>query len=316
VGHWFAASALYFARISNSRIGFALVYHGLVPAPVDQSGRAVPVLETERFTDHMRHLSRHYDVVQAGDLLDAVRKRRRASRFPVAVTFDDDLPSHVSLALPILQRLRISATFFLCGASLVRHREFWWERLERVAAAGSDLQAPLKGMDVGDISPGSVRAAAAAIERLSPECRALVDARLARLAGQPPETSGITGEDVRTLANSGMTVGFHTVKHDALPSLDDATLGAALRVGRRELELAANREVRIIGYPHGDANERVAYAARAAGYDFGFCARQHVIRWDCDPLLMDRLSPDNDPGGVFAVKLVGAIARSIFSGAG
>ena len=57
-------------------------------------------------------------IVRAEDLPAMVAARRRWHRFPVAITFDDDLASHVRLALPALTRLGVQATFFLTGATL------------------------------------------------------------------------------------------------------------------------------------------------------------------------------------------------------
>ena len=55
----------------------------------------------------------------------------RGEPFPLAITFDDDLRSHVELALPILPVAGAPATFFLTGASLQGPASFWWERLDR-----------------------------------------------------------------------------------------------------------------------------------------------------------------------------------------
>ena len=89
----------------------------------------------------MRHIGRNYRVVRARELHDAITSRRRGEPFPLAITFDDDLSSHRNLAMPVLQQLGLTATFFLCGASLDGRSAFWWERLSRALGSGINVEA-------------------------------------------------------------------------------------------------------------------------------------------------------------------------------
>ena len=84
----------------------------------------------------------------AADILGAIRSRRRGERFPVAITFDDDLPEHVHEALPALRAAGVKATFFLNGASLDAPHAFWWEDLQR--AVDGRLIAELPHIDASD----------------------------------------------------------------------------------------------------------------------------------------------------------------------
>ena len=57
----------------------------------------------------------------------------------MAITFDDDLRSHVDFAAPLLARVGATATFFLSGSSLDDPNRFWWERLQEAFDRGLDL---------------------------------------------------------------------------------------------------------------------------------------------------------------------------------
>ena len=81
------------------------------------------------------------------------------------------------------------------------------------------------------------------------------------MVGRPLGVDGIGA-----LAAAGMTVGFHTLEHPLLPDLDNDRLAAALTTGREELAAATGRPLTLLAYPHGKADQRVAGAARAAGY--------------------------------------------------
>ena len=132
-------------RWSKRRVGLALCYHRISDPQGDPERELVPPLGIKGFEAHVRYLNRHCRLVRASELLEAARERRRGEPFPVAITFDDDLPSHVQGAMPVLERHGAPATFFLCGASLERPFAFWWERLQRAWDRGRVDRADAPG---------------------------------------------------------------------------------------------------------------------------------------------------------------------------
>jgi peptidoglycan/xylan/chitin deacetylase (PgdA/CDA1 family) len=290
------------ARMSSARAGVAIVYHRVGGRAGGEPSREIlPAVSSAVFDRQLRHLRRHYRVVPAAELLEAVRSRRRRERFPVAITFDDDLASHVRDALPALRRGGLSASFFLTGASLDGPHSFWWEDLQR--AIDDELIAPdgLPHVDVGvalERSPRAILDLAGAIVRLPPEQRDEVAVALREAVGPPSADNGLRSHDVRALADAGCTVGFHTLRHYALPGLSDLELEQALRDGREALAAAAAAPVDLLGYPHGKADARVAEAARAAGFALAFTTARGAVTADTDPLRMPRTVADLSAGAL------------------
>src|SRR6266540_3190653 len=121
------------ARLSSRRVGIVLVYHRVGGAVAQDPNLEIdPPISGDALSRQLRHLRRRYRVVLAAQILEATRSRRRGQPFPVAITLDDDLSSHIRYALPALQRAGVPATFFLCGSSLREPQTFWWEALQRV----------------------------------------------------------------------------------------------------------------------------------------------------------------------------------------
>ena len=290
-----AGARAFVARWSSARAGLALMYHRVDPTPLGPAHDLVPTVATADFDAQLRHLAAKYRVVPAGDLHAAVRARRRGQRFPVAVTFDDDLASHRSIALPLLRDHGLPATVFLCGASLDGPGAFWWERLERGARLGVDPAAALPGGGRRPAASSDIHAVAAVIEALPPQARRAVAEDLLERVGPDPDDAGLRADDVAALAAGGVEIGFHTRDHDRLPDLDDAALAAALVDGRAELADAAGlglgRPVDVLAYPHGRADTRVAAAARRAGYRAAFTTDAAPVVPSSDPLLLPRVDP-------------------------
>jgi peptidoglycan/xylan/chitin deacetylase (PgdA/CDA1 family) len=83
------------------------------------------------------------------------------------------------------------------------------------------------------------------------------------------ELAGLSWEELAQLAAAGWEIGSHARSHVQLPGLHEGSLAAELDDSRRECEERLGMPCRSIAYPYGDHDERVAAAARAAGYVVG-----------------------------------------------
>jgi len=292
-------------RRTSRCVGIGLLYHSVAVVQGDKRREIVAPHGLSTFERQLEHLQRRYRVVEARDLLEATRRRRRGERFPVAITFDDDVASHVSLALPALLRADAHATFFLSGASLDRPLSYWWERLQRAFDGELEGLPELVGVSTG----ATIHELSLAIEYMSPDERTAVADRLEKQLGPDPDDAGMREQDVRRLVEADMTIGFHTRRHDALVWLSDDALDAALRDGRAELEQVVGHPLDVIAYPHGHADDRVAEAARAAGFVIGFGVADQAVWPDSDPLLQGRITPTYRSAGHFAIQLVLELLR-------
>ncbi len=296
-------------RLSGRKAGVVIVYHRVRDLTEGTRDEVVPSVSPRLLAAQLGHLKSRYCVVPASELHHATKRRRRGTRFPVAVTFDDDLPTHNSVARPVLERLGIPAAFFLCGASLREPSAFWWERLEFAAAAEGGVPPQARLLLAHLALPGAddrseLAEVAAAVEGLPAADR---QALAAALHAGPVPGAGMSADDVRALAASGFEIGFHTLRHEPLSQLDDGSLRRAMTDGRDRLATVAGRELRTIAYPHGKADARVAGAARAAGYAFGFTGRGEAVIPDSDPLLLGRLQPSSESAGHFALQVARAL---------
>jgi peptidoglycan/xylan/chitin deacetylase (PgdA/CDA1 family) len=295
-------------------VGLALVYHRIGETAGDPRYELVPTLGMRLFEAQLDHLRSTYRIVPPSRLLEAAHARRAGARFPVAITFDDDLRSHVDVAAPALLRARIAAGFFLTGSRLDGPRSFWWDDLQSLVDRRDAAPRRLRALPELDLAqalhggPGAVHEAAAVIERLPPDRRDAVADELRSHAGERGEAFG--PREIGALVAAGFEIGFHTLAHYLLSTLDDAALETALTEGRERLEAVVRRPVRMIAYPHGKADHRVAAAARAAGYDLGFTASAYPAAPHADPLMLGRLEPTAAPVDEFARAVAATLART------
>ena len=123
--------------------------------------------------------------------------------------------------------------------------------------------------------------------------------RVSERAADLPTAKVLQPKDIGALAAAGMTVGFHTVNHDVLPSLDQQALRQAVSKGREDLATVTGTPVMYFAYPHGKADTRSEAAVRAAGFKAAFTGvpapirsgvdRHRLGRWEPGPLGVDQL---------------------------
>jgi peptidoglycan/xylan/chitin deacetylase (PgdA/CDA1 family) len=290
--------------------GLVLAHHRVGEPPGDRERELVPTLSTRRFEERLEILQQRFRVVPASHVVEAARARRRREPVPIALTFDDDLRSHLDVVAPILLRGGLPATFFV-GPPLPPGAAFWWEDLQALADAGSlpGRLASLPEIDLTAVAgraPKAIHDAGRTIEGLPADRRDAVAAELHGLAG----TNGrrrLDADAMAELVRLGFDLGFHTPRHYLLTALDDELLARELVDGRDVVEEIAGRPVATIAYPHGKADARVAEAARAAGFEVGFTGGKRPIDRRTDPLLVGRIETHDAPVEEFEGRLAWAL---------
>ncbi len=287
------------SRATSARVGLVLLYHDLADVEGDPVRELNAAIAADAFASHLRHLRRRYRVVPASQIVSAVSARRRWQRLPVAITFDDDLPSHLSHAAPALKREGLPATIFLSGAGLTGSFSFWWQLLQRAWDERLIDASLLESWNIGG-DVGSSRDAARGIQQMSTADRVAVAAELRARIG--PRNDVLSRDEIRELAAGGFELGFHTLAHDDLTLLDADALDRALRDGVSELERVVGA-LSMLSYPHGSADGRVAAAARAAGFTLAFVVNGAPVKADDDPHLLGRRYPARGTNGEFALDI-------------
>jgi peptidoglycan/xylan/chitin deacetylase (PgdA/CDA1 family) len=82
------------------------------------------------------------------------------------------------------------------------------------------------------------------------------------------ELEGMSWTELAELRDAGWEIGSHSVTHTRLTGLDDMRLETELRESREAIERNLAR-CSSVAYPYSEVDDRVAAAARAAGYEAG-----------------------------------------------
>jgi|GEM_PF-1105703 peptidoglycan/xylan/chitin deacetylase (PgdA/CDA1 family) len=119
---------------------------------------------------------------------------------------------------------------------------------------------------------------------------------------------------VEALAERGIEIGSHGLRHPHLPDLDDEALREELWSSREQIRARLGR-CDVLAYPFGEWDDRVAAAARDAGYAYAFSLPSEGQRY-ASPLTIPRINIDQrDRGPRFAAKLSPLGRRAYLSSA-
>jgi peptidoglycan/xylan/chitin deacetylase (PgdA/CDA1 family) len=312
--HTLAAATRGASTRSRHRAGIVLLYHDVAEVTGDPRRSPVPALGIDMLRKQLRLVADHYEVVSVHELRECIGRRRAGDRFPVALTFDDDVASHVTLVAPLLSELGLPATFFLTGSTLDGPSAFWWQDLQELYSRGGAAWDKVRG-EVERRWPGQgrdldVHTLARTIENLRPEQRDSMAAALRTIVASPPTDSGLSAADVRALVAGNFEIGFHTRRHYVMQALDDDTLHRELHEGVDRLAAIAGQPIRTIAFPHSRPGDlRMAAAAVRAGFELGFLSNQLAVSGASHPLLLERISGWQTSLGRFQWRLAREISR-------
>lgn len=254
-----------------------LMYHG------------TPRRDAGHLERQLRALSMLFQIVPLEELT-----RPRSNGRRIALTFDDGLKSNVEVAYPILRKLGLPATFYVCPG-LIESGGWLWnhEARQRLLSLPAQALAQLAASVGG---PPGVEPLVEWMKGLKLPARVKVEEQIRaatrdfRPTQEERDEFEIAGwADLKRLDPRVVTIGSHTLSHPILTSLAPDEVDLELRESRSVLEHRLQREVKNFCYPNGNLDDDAVQAARRY-YDSAVTVEPGSLDNDVDPHLLPRFS--------------------------
>lgn len=218
------------------------------------------------------------------------------------ITFDDGYRDNHDVALPLLQKHRMGAAFFVAtgylnGGTMFNDRVIEAVRGARAAALDAGWLG-LASLPLGDDAQQRE-----AIDRLLRAVKHLPLAERERAVARLEDQLGagvtiqlmMSDAQVQALHAAGMSIGGHTRTHPILKVLEDGAAREEIARGADDLRAITGEAPVIFAYPNGrpgeDFDDRHAPMAKAAGFRFAFTTRAGVGVPQTDPYQLPRFTP-------------------------
>jgi peptidoglycan/xylan/chitin deacetylase (PgdA/CDA1 family) len=238
-------------------------------------------------------------VVPLAPAMEALGVGRPLPPRAIALTFDDGYQDNLRLAAPLLEKLRLPATFFLVPGLLSGDVRAWWEILAwgfarstratvhwdgrvlptRGRAGRASLRWTMEGLKCCDQAVRQ-RKVTTLLDLLEPE-------------GEPNDRNLFLDWDgARELVRRGFSVGSHSLSHPIFSQESPDEQLRDLVTSRRQLEAELGVPMELLAYPNGtraDYNADTVHAAQQAGHTHAFGAHAGIVRPSTPPYAAPRM---------------------------
>jgi peptidoglycan/xylan/chitin deacetylase (PgdA/CDA1 family) len=266
--------------------------------------------------DFHRDLRRIGSLFNVIPLLDAVRRSANGTLPPRAacITFDDGYADNAEVALPILQRYKLPATFFIATGFLNGGR-MWNDSVIEMVRRAPDGTLDFERFGLGTHPVTSIAQRQAAIKALIGQLKYLpmaerldrVNALVDSVGVDLPTDLMMTTAQVRQLRDAGMGIGAHTVNHPILASIELETARAEILHGKQALEQMLGESVALFAYPNGkpDADYRAEHVAlvKELGFEGAVSTAWGACPGTPDVFQLPRFSPWDRTALRFAARM-------------
>jgi peptidoglycan/xylan/chitin deacetylase (PgdA/CDA1 family) len=231
-----------------------LIYHRVLP---HQDALFPNEVDSLNFNRQMGWLKSCFNIIP---LLDAVRSIKTGTLPPRAacITFDDGYADNAEVALPILQKHGICASFFV-AAGFLNGGRMWNDTVIELVRGTPGPIFDLSAMGFGTFEIDTIEQRRQAISALLNKLKYLPlevrKERIEQMCGLVrvtlPNNLMMSSEQVKQLHRAGMEIGGHTVNHPILARLQRAEAYSEISNGKDALGSIIRAPIRLFAYPNG-----------------------------------------------------------------
>jgi peptidoglycan/xylan/chitin deacetylase (PgdA/CDA1 family) len=300
-----------------------LIFHRVIAEP-DPLFPDEP--DGHRFDQIMGWVSKWFNVIPLDAAIDALNTRNLPAR-AMTITFDDGYADNNTIALPILKRHGLSATFFVATGYLDGGR--MWN--DTIIEAVRDSKARILELDnirgfevsrlqsfpIGSIleKRAAIRAILSRIKYLSSSEREAVSSLIAEQCDTDlPDNLMMSTQQVVDMRRAGMLIGAHTISHPILAKLDPYEVRNEISGSKKFLESILEEEINLFAYPNGrpdfDFQMKDAAIVKELGFKAAVTTAWGVATVDSDLTQLPRFTPWDKSRLLFGARLLKNILQN------
>lgn len=273
-----------------------LTYHRVLERHDD----FVDEITMDVFETHVKILSEEFSVLRLDDAAELLSKRRLPPG-AVCITFDDGYADNFDIALPVLRKYGVPATFFIASGYL--DGGIMWNDVVRESCRRSSDSSFLRYLE-SQGKPGAESTQFARIGlmhemikslkyRGASERDELAGEFRSELAVVPSDGLMMSSAQVAELATCGMEIGAHTVNHPILKNVSSQEARCEIEESRTHLQNIIGGNVSSFAFPNGrpevDFDESHLAILRDLGFHAAVTTEFACARYEDDHLELPRL---------------------------
>ena len=266
------------------------------------------------FEQRLRWIRQLFNVIPLDEAVTRLQHGALPAR-AACITFDDGYADNEQVALPLLRRFGLVATFFVATGFIEGGRMWNDTIIESLRGARGDT-LDLTSLRLGIHPIETFTARRAAIDALIGQLKYLpataredaVNAIHACSGASIPERLMLAEDQVRRLRAAGMVVGAHTVTHPILARTDESTARREISESKDRLQAILGEPVKLFAYPNGKPVDDYGAAhvamVKSAGYAAAVSTAWGAASSASDLFQLPRFTPWDRTPARFGFRLV------------
>ena len=275
-----------------------LIFHRVLPVP---DPLFPDEIDARRFDELCAWLKGWFNILSLDDAVARTKTGTLPAR-AACITFDDGYADNHHVALPILQRHGLRATFFIATGFLDGGR-MWNDTVIETVRGSTKPLLDFSSLGLGQYPVSTIDDKKATISALIKQIkyrpvaqRISITEQLAHLAQvKPTRDLMMTAHEVKAMRHAGMQIGAHTVSHPILARLTDEQARQEIGDSKIFLEQLLGERVGLFAYPNGKPGEdyipQNVEVVRSLGFDAAVSTQWGASRKDDDLLQIRRFTP-------------------------
>ncbi|RIJ47609.1 polysaccharide deacetylase family protein [Maribellus luteus] len=191
----------------------------------------------DNFEKQMRFYKKHFNFCYPEDFFAG----KCAKGINVLITFDDGYKDNYDIALPILEKYKAAAVFFITTNFIGSNNWLWHDKVRYLVVKGkmnaNEAEHQLKKMNLGfpvDIAFKN---------------------KIETLFHETPKRLIMSWEEVKQLSDNGFVIGAHTANHRILDSLDENEQRNEIKPSINKIKENLQIKTEHFAFPNGLYNE-------------------------------------------------------------
>lgn len=269
-------------------------------------------LEIREFREKVRLLKRHFNIVSIDELLNA-ESEKELPPYTVVLTVDDGYEDCYSVITPIFDEFKVPGSFFITTEG-IEQGGLWNDKIGNaiINTQKDEIIVSGKKLFIGDeISKTKV------LEDCLTKCKYLTLQQRGQFINELNEACRtsfdqhdfLSEDQIRAMANAGMTIGAHTHSHPILAVEDDEVSYSEIKRSKDILEGIIGSPISHFAYPNGmidrDFDNRHEKMLEELGFKSGFSTSWGHYSNNTNRYCIPRFTPWDKNEYHFAYRLVG-----------
>jgi len=279
---------------------FVPMYHRIIKDPQDDPYNLGMCVTEKTFEQQLDFFAENFTDISLSNYCQNRQDIESDNTSYITLTFDDGYRDNLDVALPIINKYKLSSTIFVCSKIFNDSSNYWWDSIINAIKASDNTHLDLSGLGINDVkSPVSIKGAHhnAVSDFLFSIWKSqrykdngFIKEIVSRLLGdkQEPLVGHLSEQQVIDLSNAGVDIAAHTLTHPDLTSLTLKEARYEIQKSKSVMTDLLGKDVNGFAYPAGFKSDEIVQLVKDTGFKYAV-STDSGVNYRFNPFEVERI---------------------------